>query len=243
MAPKRGVFWRSELALEKIRDTLSFVKDPTARETPLVIAHVDDHETVQLGFAALLSTEPDLELRLSAPTIEPVLARLNEFDLVVLDLRLSDGSSVESNMARLAEGGAQVLAFTAGDDRLSARAASRAGALGIIRKSAPAAAVLEAVRSAAQGIAVATTEWAAAVDADPELAAAKLSPKEREVLALYAAGEKSVTVADRAGLSTSTVAEYVRRIRQKYAKVGRPAYSKVDLYKRAVEDGILSARE
>ena len=219
------------------------MKDSFAKGRPLVIAHVDDHETVQLGFAALLSTERDLELRLSAPTIEPVLERLAEFDLVVLDLRLSDGSSVESNMARLSEGGALVLAFTAGDDRLSARAASRAGALGIIRKSAPAAAVLDAVRSAANGIAVPTTEWAAAIDADPELAAAKLSPKECEVLALYAAGEKSVTVADRAGLSPATVAEYVRRIRQKYAKVGRPAYSKVDLYKRALEDGILSVPE
>ena len=238
-----GVVLPSRLALERIRGTFSFVKDSFAKGRPLVIAHVDDHETVQLGFAALLSTERDLELRLSAPTIEPVLERLAEFDLVVLDLRLSDGSSVESNMARLSEGGALVLAFTAGDDRLSARAASRAGALGIIRKSAPAAAVLDAVRSAANGIAVPTTEWAAAIDADPELAAAKLSPKEREVLALYAAGEKSVTVADRAGLSPSTVAEYVRRIRQKYAKVGRPAYSKVDLYKRALEDGILSVPE
>jgi two-component system, NarL family, response regulator DevR len=219
------------------------VGDASTMGDPVVIAHVDDHETVQLGFAALIAPESDLELRLSAPTIEPVLERLAEFDLIVLDLRLSDGSSVESNMARLIEGGAQVLAFTAGDDRLTARAASRAGALGIIRKSASAAAVLEAVRSAAHGIAVPTTEWAAAVDADPELAAAKLSPKEREVLALYAAGEKSITVADRAGLSPSTVAEYVRRIRQKYAKVGRPAYSKVDLYKRAVEDGILSVPE
>jgi two-component system, NarL family, response regulator DevR len=219
------------------------VTPATSTKKALVIAHVDDHETVRLGFAALLAPEDDLELRLSAATIEPVLERLSEFDLVVLDLRLSDGSTVESNMAHLTDRGANVIAFTAGDDRLGVRAASRGGALGIIRKSELSSVVLDAIRSAAEGSAVATTEWAAALDADPELEAAKLSPKEQQVLALYAAGEKSFTVADRTGLSAHTVAEYVRRIRQKYARVGRPAYSKVDLYKRAVEDGILPPLE
>jgi hypothetical protein len=35
----------------------------------------------------------------------------------------------------------------------------------------------------------------------------------------------------------------VRRIRQKYARAGRPAHTKIDLYKRAVEDGILPSPE
>ena len=99
------------------------------------------------------------------------------------------------------------------------------------------AAIAAALRAAASGDAVATIEWAAAIDADPRLGDARLSPKEREVLALYASGEKSVSVAHAAGLSEKTVAEYVRRIRMKYAAVGRPAVSRVDLYKRAVEDG------
>jgi DNA-binding CsgD family transcriptional regulator len=44
-----------------------------------------------------------------------------------------------------------------------------------------------------------------------------LSPKEQEVLAQYASGNKWIAVAHRVGLSSSTVAEYVRRIRYKYA--------------------------
>ena len=63
------------------------------------------------------------------------------------------------------------------------------------------------------------------------------------MLALYASGEKSVSVAARAGLSSNTVSEYIRRIRTKYAIAGRPAYTKIDLYKRAVEDGILPSPE
>lgn len=207
------------------------------------IAHVDDHETVRLGFAAIVSGEDDLELAASVATVDPLIARAAEFDLVVLDLRLSDGSSVESNVSRLLAHGMRVLAFTVGEDHLAVRAASRAGVLGIVRKSDSRAAIVEAMRSAAGGDTVVTTEWAAALDADPDLASARLSPKEQEVLALYAAGEKSVTVAARAGLSTNTVAEYVKRIRHKYAMAGRPAVTKIDLYKRALEDGILPASE
>jgi len=203
------------------------------------IAHVDDHETVRLGFAALIAGEADLKLISSVATLDPLFSGSDEFDLVVLDLRLSDGSSVESNVSRLLEHGVNVLAFSVGEDEIAVRSASKAGVLGVVRKSDSRAAILDAIRCAARGESVATTEWAAALDADPDLASAKLSPKEQQVLALYAAGEKSVTVANRAGLSTNTVAEYVKRIRYKYAMAGRPAHTKIDLYKRALEDGIL----
>ncbi len=208
-------------------------------ERRIRVAHVDDHETVQLGFASLLAGTEDLELVVSARTIDPILPRLDEIDLVVLDIRLSDGSTVTHNTAALLERGARVLAFTAADNPTELRAASRAGVLGIVRKSESREVIIDAIRSAAAGGTVPTTEWAAAIDADPLLSSAGLSPKEREVLAHYASGDKSVTVAHRAGLSASTVAEYVRRIRHKYAMAGRPAHTKVDLYKRAVEDGIL----
>ena len=209
----------------------------------LRIAHVDDHETVQLGLAVMLAGATDIELVLSAPTVDPVLDRIDDVDLVMLDIRLSDGSTIEHNLARLHERGARVLVFTAADDHEAVRTASKAGVLGIVRKSETREVILDALRAAGRGESVATTEWAAALDADPELPSAGLSPKELEVLALYAAGEKSQTVASRAGLSSNTVSEYVRRIRHKYALVGRPAHTKIDLYKRAVEDGILPSPE
>jgi DNA-binding NarL/FixJ family response regulator len=216
----------------------------TGGERPrLRIAHVEDHETVRLGFAALIADESDLELVESVLTVDELLPVLTGIDLVILDIRLSDGSSVSHNLSVLREGGTRVLAFTAAETPSELRAASRGGVLGIVRKSESREVILDAVRRAGRGETIATTEWAAALDSDPELASAKLSPKEQEVLALYAAGDKSVTVAGRAGLSTNTVAEYVRRIRYKYAIAGRPAHTKIDLYKRAVEDGILPSPE
>lgn len=203
------------------------------------IGHVDDHETVQLGFASLVGSYPDIALHTSVSSVRELEALAPQLDLVVLDVRLSDGSTVEENVAWLRERGLNVLVFTAADNASEVRAASRAGVLGIVRKSESREVIVDAVREAALGNPVVTTDWAAAIDSDPELAAAGLSPKEQEVLAHYASGDKSVAVAHRAGLSASTVAEYVRRIRHKYAMAGRPAATKVDLYKRAVEDGIL----
>ncbi|CAN5229447.1 response regulator transcription factor [soil metagenome] len=210
---------------------------PDAR--PIRIAHVDDHETVRLGFASLLAGEPDLLVVAGGASVDEILPALPAVDLVVLDIRLSDGSTIAHNVGVLHAHGARVLAFTAADSPGDLRAASRAGVLGIVRKSDSRDAILDAVRRASGGEAVATTEWAAALDSDPDLASARLSPKEQEVLALYASGEKSVTVASRAGLSSNTVSEYIRRIRSKYAVAGRPAHTKIDLYKRAVEDRLI----
>jgi two-component system response regulator DevR len=111
--------------------------------------------------------------------------------------------------------------------------------LGVVRKSEPAEVLLDAVTRAAAGETIASTEWAAALDGDPDLADAGLSPREREVLSLYAAGAKAPLVASHTGLSELTVVDYIRRVRSKYEKVGRPANTKIDLYKRALEDGIL----
>ena len=59
------------------------------------------------------------------------------------------------------------------------------------------------------------------------------------MLALYASGEKAERVAHLLGISRDTVLDHVRRIRLKYVERDRPAHTKVDLYRRAVEDGVL----
>jgi DNA-binding NarL/FixJ family response regulator len=131
--------------------------------------------------------------------------------------------------------------LTAGEDAQLIRSAARAGALGMIRKSESVDALLGAIRLAAAGETVASTEWAAALDADEDLADARLSTREREILALYASGKTTQSVAFDTGLSPNTVADYVSRIRTKYEKAGRIARSRIDLYRRAAEDGILIA--
>ncbi|WP_234985796.1 response regulator transcription factor [Demequina sp. NBRC 110051] len=201
------------------------------------IALVEDHALMALGFRDLMARVDDIDLVASAATVDELPDE--QIDLVVLDLRLADGSTPAANVAALQERGAHVLIYTGAEDRLLIQSAARSGALGLVRKSAPPDQLLEAIRTAADGGEVFSTEWAAAIDAAADLGDAGLSDREAEVLAMYAAGETAQSVALHLGISRATVADYVIRIRRKYSEVGRPAASRVDLYRRAREDGIL----
>ncbi|MBJ8344984.1 response regulator transcription factor [Antrihabitans sp. YC2-6] len=203
------------------------------------IGLVEDHESVVIGLSTILSREPDLEVVATAATVAELLAQTDDLDLVVLDLRLADGSTPEENVRAVRERDVEVLIFTGAENAFLVRSAARAGVLGVVRKSQDAATVVAAVRTAASGRQVVTADWAAAIDGDPGLSDVGLSPRQEEVLTLYASGEKASRVARMTGLSEQTVNDYLSRIRQKYADAGRPAPTKTDLYKRAVEDGWL----
>jgi DNA-binding NarL/FixJ family response regulator len=211
----------------------------TEEHTRLRVALIDDHEIVRVGIAELLAQQPTIEVVASTSTVAELMALDVDLDLVVLDLRLADGSTPGDNVAAIRQRGLDTLVLTGGDDPRLVRSAARAGVLGVIRKAAPASEIVDALLRAGSGETIATTDWAAALDADSDLADAKLSAREREILALYASGEKAQSVAYQTGLSRDTVANYISRIRVKYANVGRPAHTKVDLHRRAVEDGLM----
>ncbi len=212
---------------------------PVASTPSLRVALVDDHEIVRVGIAELLASQPSIDVVASVATVSELFALDTRPDLVVLDLRLADGSTPGDNVAAIRDHGLDTLVLTGGDDPRLVRSAARAGVLGVIRKAAPASELVDALLRAGAGETIATTDWAAALDADSELTDAKLSAREREILALYASGEKAQAVAYQTGLSRDTVANYISRIRVKYANVGRPAHTKVDLHRRAVEDGLM----
>jgi DNA-binding CsgD family transcriptional regulator len=68
----------------------------------------------------------------------------------------------------------------------------------------------------------------------------RLAPRQREVLVAYVAGSDLLpTVARELGMDRETLKTHLRRIRAKYAEVGRPAPTRRDLYVRAVEDGLI----
>lgn len=198
---------------------------------------VEDHGLIALGLMGLLRDAGVESVR--AATVDDLLGQAQALALAVLDLRLADGSSVTGNITRLQEAGLPVLILTSGENPALLREAARADVLGIVPKSLPESEILSAVLQALAGSPVPSLEWAAALDADPRLADAGLSPREREILALYASGETAKTVARLTGLTPATVANYISRIRAKYAQAGRQAASRVDLYHRALEDRLI----
>lgn len=214
---------------------------PAAQEVPRRISLVDDHQLVGLALITAFASRSDLRLDGSYTTVDALLRAQPRPGLVLLDLRLADGTSPAGNVRRIREAGGEVLAFTSGEDAYLVQEALRAEVLGILRKSTPVEMMTYAIGRAARGLPVMTSEWAHAVENDPQLHDAALSPQESRVLQLFADGARSQSVADELHITVGTLEDYIRRIRSKYARAGRPAPTKIDLYKRAVEDGLLPA--
>ncbi|MDT0158654.1 response regulator transcription factor [Microbacterium sp. ARD32] len=209
------------------------------------VALIDDHESVRLGLEAACLRDGEQDVVFSGGTVKEYLewravSASPPVDVVVLDLTLGDGTTVTENVATLVADGASVVIHSVADRPASVREALVAGAAGVVSKSSALDDVLDAIRTVARGEALNNVEWASAVDGDREFADAQLSTRERDVLRLYATGLPLKAVADRLGVAYSTAKENITRIRVKYVEVGRPAPTKVDLLRRAVEDGIVA---
>lgn len=66
-----------------------------------------------------------------------------------------------------------------------------------------------------------------------------LSGQETAVLLAYVSGLKLTAAARRAGVRPGTAKQYLDRVKRKYACLGRPAHTKLELAIRAREDGLL----
>lgn len=208
------------------------------------VALIDDHESVRLGLVGACARAGQ-HVVFSGSSVTAYLgwrasSAAAPADVVVLDLTLGDGTTVTENVRRLVLDGSSVIIHSVADRPAAVREALAAGAVGIVSKSSPTDVVIAALRTVALGEPLNNVEWASAVEGDRDFADAQLSAREREVLRLYAAGLPLKVVADRLGVAYSTAKENIARVRTKYVEVGRPAPTKVDLLRRAMEDGILA---
>ena len=207
----------------------------------VTVAIVDDHEAVRLGFAGMCENS-DLQLVGEAATVPEIISKINGLECqgVVMDLSLADGSLVTENVSQLVAAGSAVLIYSIADKANLMRMAIRAGAVAIVPKSRPMAYLAEIIRLAADGAIINNPETSAMIDADANFKDANLSAREREVLSLYSSGMSLKQVAAQLGIKQSSAKEHIDRVRVKYARLGREAGTKVDLYRLAIEDGVIS---
>lgn len=213
---------------------------PVVRENPICVAIVDDHDAIRFAFKAACA-DFGFEFCDSAGSVNELLEKNPTFecDVVVMDLSLADGSVVTENVTKLLKTGAQVVIFSIADKQNLVRAALRAGAATLVPKAQSMEELASAIRLVADGVYVNTLQTAAAIDSDTDFKTANLSPREREVLSLYASGFALKQVATELDIKISTAKEHIDRVRAKYSVIGRPASTKTELLVRAIEDGIL----
>lgn len=192
----------------------------------LKVMLVDDHEVVRRGLRALIETEEDLEVVAEASSgaeavrIAPIYAP----DVVVMDVRMPDGSGVEAcRELKDRHPGVQVIMLTSFSDDEALFNSIMAGAAGFVLKQIRGPDLVEAIRTVGAGHSLldpaATTRVldrlrkAKFDDRDPKLS--RLSPQEERILEMVAEGSTNRQIAERIHLSDKTVKNYVSAILQK----------------------------
>jgi DNA-binding NarL/FixJ family response regulator len=184
----------------------------------LRIQLVDDHEVVRQGLKSLIDAEDDLEVVGEAGTVEEAVRRagFDEPDVVVLDIRLPDGSGIEACReirARWPE--TRVLMLTSFADDEALFSSIMAGASGYVLKQIKGSDLLESVRRVGRGESLLDAEMTERVfsrlrgeEAEDPLIA-KLSPQERKILDHIAEGLTNRQIAEEMFLAEKTVKNYV----------------------------------
>lgn len=191
---------------------------------PYRVMIVDDHEVVRMGLRALMESSPDVEVVAEASTAAEAEeeAERTRPDVIIMDVRLPDGSGVEAcRHIREAHPEARVIMLTSYGDDEALFSSLQAGASGYVLKETRGRSLLEAVLTVANGGSLFGANVAEKVlerlrsGAPEHEPLADLTPQERKILQLIARGMTNKEIAAEVYLSEKTVKHYVSNILSK----------------------------
>jgi len=208
---------------------------------------IDDHPIVREGFARAIADEPDMEIVGQSGTAAEALRETLALkpDVVLVDLNIPDRDGIELLGALRAQlPAAKLLVLSGYDDEFRVAEALRAGAQGYLVKTSRLDEVIEGIRRIVVGGAPLSARIAGAVvramrkpvGGEGTGGLESLTPRERQVLRLLAAGVSTRETAARLTISPKTVETHRVRI---YAKLG--CKSAVELTRIAVRTGLIEA--
>ncbi|MEV0231777.1 response regulator transcription factor [Nonomuraea sp. NPDC050786] len=191
-------------------------------DEPIRVLLADDHPVYRDGLAALLASIPGIAVAGTAANgLEAVeLAAELQPDIVVMDVTMPELDGIEATRRVVADSPhIGVVMLTMSEEDATLFAAMRAGARGYLLKGANQAEIVRAIQAVSHGeaifgpaIARRVTEFFTAPPPSDDTAFPQLTPREREILALIAAGRSNPQIASELFLSPKTVRNNVSNI-------------------------------
>ena len=190
---------------------------------PLRVMLVDDHEVVRDGIRLMLADAEDVVVCAEASSAREAVAVAGQAlpDVVVMDVRLQDGSGIEATRdIRAARPQTTVLMLTSFADDEALFASIMAGAAGYVLKQIRGQELVRAIRTVGAGQSLLDPAVTKGVldrlrkgkhlFRDERLA--RLSPQEERVLGLVAEGRTNGQIGQELGLAEKTVKNYMSSI-------------------------------
>lgn len=184
-----------------------------AKSKRIRILVADDHHIVRSGLAASLGLEDDFEIVGEAESGTQAIALFPKVtpDVVLMDLRMTDGGGIESTAALRAQApDARVIIYTTFDGDEDIYRAVQAGARGYLLKSAPRGELLTAIRTVAAGERYLPPELAKRLA--ERVSGPDVSEREIEVLRLISAGKSNKEIGATLHIAEDTVKRHVSNI-------------------------------
>lgn len=215
--------------------------------SPLRVVLADDHAVLRAGLRALLEADEGFDVVGEAGTGEEAiaLARSLRPDVIVMDLSMPGLGGLEAtrNITGFDEA-IRVLVLTVHAEEEYLFPVLDAGGSGYVTKTSADRDLVDAIRAVARGevflyphaTRLLLNRYSTAQADDTEEPIQRLSPREREVLALTAEGFSSTEVGERMFISPKTVDTYRQRIMQKLGLTHRS-----ELVRFALRTGLLKA--
>jgi DNA-binding NarL/FixJ family response regulator len=190
---------------------------------PIRVLLADDHPFIRAGLRTTLDTETDIVVAGEAEDGDDAQRQCTALqpDILVLDINMP-GPPAVATLAAVRElcPSTRVIILTAYNDDAYVRGLLQAGALGYVLKDDAPEALVQAVRSVAQGgswFSQAVVANLVIPDADGESDTPSLTERESQIVRLIGQGWDNTQIAEELHLSEQTVRNYVSRL---YGKIG-----------------------
>jgi DNA-binding NarL/FixJ family response regulator len=208
----------------------------------------DDHRLVRQGLRSLIEKDCGMEVVAEAENGREAvrLARQEKPDVIIMDIDMPDLNGMEATRQVIAAlPRVRVIALSMHSDKRFVRGMLEAGAAGFLLKDCAFEELDTAIRVVAASrpylspaiSGVVIQDYLGRAASDKLSASSLLTPREREVLQLYAEGGTTREIADRFCVSVKTVETHRQRIMEKL-----DIHSIAELTKYAIREGLTSLK-